>query len=104
MGTRNDDDAEAILRVVMAEYNELREYIRAQCPGLYASFHADLVRRRNSDTYPFQPIAMWQNPENVHWVYDAEADSLHSDAARDSIEEEALCVERFHRSTGRYSP
>ena len=104
LGTRNDDDAEAISRVVMAEYNELREYIREHCPGLYANFHADLVRRRNNDDYPFQPIAMWQDPENVRWAYDAEVDSLRSGTARDSREEEALSVERFRRSTGGYSP
>ena len=101
MSTRNDDDSEAIPRVVLAEYNELREYIRAKCPGLYASFHAELVCRRNSDSYPFQPIAMWQDPENVHWAYDAEANSLRSETARDSVEEEALSVERRHRPTGR---
>ena len=63
----SDDARRVAMTTVLSDYYEFRDYIRANCHGVYAAFHRHLVNRRNDDCYSFRPISLFPDPSNEDW-------------------------------------
>ena len=77
------DDRRVTTAIVLSEYYELRDYIRANCRGVYARFHHHLVELRNADTYPFRPVFLFPDPSNENWYFQEEEESVVPTSSRD---------------------
>ena len=77
----SDAQKRSTVSTVLAEYFELRSFLCNSCPGAYARFRHSLVDLRNTDHYPFPPVAL--DLEELDWDLQAEEEAVVPTSSRD---------------------